>query len=131
MYSGIKVHWSEEEKESRSLFCRIEKQIANPVGVSQGVSALFIKEKSTVILSMGILGPQCKIQFRLIMKKRGQDVYFVNGNKKLLLVISHQKHFWVDAGHLCGWFFLLLSSSYPKHSTALAFLHLISLSHED
>lgn len=35
MYTGIRVHWveEEEEKERGRLFCRIENQIINPVGV--------------------------------------------------------------------------------------------------
>lgn len=33
VYSGIRAHWGEEEKERGRLFCRIENQIINPVGM--------------------------------------------------------------------------------------------------
>lgn len=53
MYSGIGVHWGEEEKERGRLFCITESQIINPVGLR----LFFFKEKDTTVLSTGILGP--------------------------------------------------------------------------
>lgn len=93
MDSGIRVHWGEEEKERGRLFCRIEHQIIDPVGIRPWASALFFKEKSTVVPSTGILGPQCKFQFPLITEKRGEDAYFLNGHGKLLLAMSLWKYF--------------------------------------
>lgn len=48
MYSGIRVHWGEEEeeKERGRLFSRTKNQIINPVGVRPWASALFFKEKT-------------------------------------------------------------------------------------